>query len=99
MPVNLLDEPDIQAESRDYHWTLNFGPQHPATHTTLRLVLELEGETILKATPDIGYLHSGFEKLGGSIHNIGASAVHSHHFGQLPYKNRRRPMYPVEEVP
>ena len=64
MPVNLLDEPDIQAESRDYHWTLNFGPQHPATHTTLRLVLELEGETILKATPDIGYLHSGFEKLG-----------------------------------
>jgi NADH-quinone oxidoreductase subunit D len=64
MPVNLLDEPDIQAESRDYHWTLNFGPQHPATHTTLRLVLELEGETILKAVPDIGFLHSGFEKLG-----------------------------------
>ena len=64
MPVNLLDEPDIQAENRDYHWTLNFGPQHPATHTTLRLVLELEGETILNAIPDIGYLHSGFEKLG-----------------------------------
>jgi NADH-quinone oxidoreductase subunit D len=64
MPVNLLDEPDIQAENRDYHWTLNFGPQHPATHTTLRLVLELEGETILNAVPDIGYLHSGFEKLG-----------------------------------
>lgn len=45
-------------------WTLNFGPQHPATHTTLRLVLELDGERILKATPHIGYLHSGFEKLG-----------------------------------
>src|SRR4051812_27400656 len=44
-------------------WTLNFGPQHPATHTTLRLVLELDGERILKATPHIGYLHSGFEKL------------------------------------
>lgn len=45
-------------------WTLNFGPQHPATHTTLRLVLELDGETILAVTPHIGYLHSGFEKLG-----------------------------------
>ncbi len=65
MPVNLLeDEPDVQADARDYHWTLNFGPQHPATHTTLRLVLELEGEQIVRATPHIGYLHSGFEKLG-----------------------------------
>ncbi len=45
-------------------WTLNFGPQHPATHTTLRLVLELDGERILSCTPHIGYLHSGFEKLG-----------------------------------
>jgi NADH-quinone oxidoreductase subunit D len=45
-------------------WTLNFGPQHPATHTTLRLVLELDGETVVSCTPHIGYLHSGFEKLG-----------------------------------
>jgi NADH-quinone oxidoreductase subunit D len=45
-------------------WTLNFGPQHPATHTTLRLVLELDGERVIKCTPHIGYLHSGFEKLG-----------------------------------
>ena len=45
-------------------WTLNFGPQHPATHGTLRLVLELDGERILSCVPHIGYLHSGFEKLG-----------------------------------
>ena len=45
-------------------WTLNFGPQHPATHTTLRLILELDGERIARCTPHIGYLHSGFEKLG-----------------------------------
>jgi NADH-quinone oxidoreductase subunit D len=66
MPVNLLDDPELEpnATQSEYHWTLNFGPQHPATHTTLRLVLELEGERILKATPHIGYLHSGFEKLG-----------------------------------
>ena len=64
MPANLLDEPEVGAEQKEFHWTLNFGPQHPATHTTLRLVLELDGERIVKATPDIGYLHSGFEKLG-----------------------------------
>jgi NADH-quinone oxidoreductase subunit D len=53
-----------KAEARDYLWTLNFGPQHPATHTTLRLVLMLDGERVVDAIPDIGYLHSGFEKLG-----------------------------------
>ncbi len=45
-------------------WTLNFGPHHPATHGTLHLQLELEGERVVKCTPHIGYLHSGFEKLG-----------------------------------
>jgi NADH-quinone oxidoreductase subunit D len=51
-------------EGHEDRWVLNFGPQHPATHTTLRLVLELEGERIVGCTPDIGFLHSGFEKLG-----------------------------------
>jgi len=45
-------------------WVLNLGPQHPATHTTLRHVLELDGEKLLSCTVHIGYLHSGFEKLG-----------------------------------
>jgi len=45
-------------------WVLNFGPQHPATHTTLRHVLELDGERVVSCTVHIGYLHSGFEKLG-----------------------------------
>lgn len=48
-------------------WVLNFGPQHPATHTTLRLVMELDGERIARVTPHIGYLHSGFEKLAESL--------------------------------
>jgi NADH dehydrogenase I D subunit len=43
---------------------LNLGPQHPATHGTLRLQLELDGERIARCIPDIGYLHTGFEKLG-----------------------------------
>jgi len=41
---------------------LNMGPQHPSTHGVLRLELELDGETVVKATPHIGYLHTGFEK-------------------------------------
>ena len=64
---------DVDVETTPYlddrpaagdRWTLNFGPQHPATHTTLRLVLELDGERVVRCTPHIGYLHSGFEKLG-----------------------------------
>ncbi len=43
--------------------TLNMGPQHPATHGVLRLVLDLDGETIVKCTPYVGYLHRGVEKL------------------------------------
>src|SRR5512146_3393285 len=58
-----FDAPETQPASEN-RWTLNFGPQHPATHTTLRLVLELDGERIVRCTPHIGYLHSGFEKLG-----------------------------------
>lgn len=44
--------------------TINMGPQHPATHGVLRLILELDGETVVKCTPYIGYLHRGTEKLG-----------------------------------
>jgi NADH-quinone oxidoreductase subunit D len=65
MPLVLADAlAPPEGVDKDYLWTLNFGPQHPATHTTLRLLLTLDGETIVKAVPDIGYLHSGFEKLG-----------------------------------
>lgn len=46
------------------HMLINIGPQHPATHGVLRLVLEMDGETVIKCTPHIGYLHSSFEKLG-----------------------------------
>ena len=46
--------------------TINMGPQHPATHGVLRLVLELDGEVIVKATPHIGHLHRGVEKLAES---------------------------------
>jgi NADH-quinone oxidoreductase subunit D len=64
MPVTLADTLPTEADEREYLWTLNFGPQHPATHTTLRIILKLDGERVVDAIPHIGYLHSGFEKLG-----------------------------------
>ena len=42
---------------------LNMGPQHPATHGVLRLLIKLDGETVLAAVPELGYLHRGYEKL------------------------------------
>jgi NADH-quinone oxidoreductase subunit D len=50
------------AEGGPRRMTLNMGPQHPSTHGVLRVVLELDGETILSAVPDIGFLHTGIEK-------------------------------------
>jgi hypothetical protein len=51
-------------EIRNY--TMNFGPQHPAAHGVLRLVLEMDGETVVRADPHIGLLHRGTEKLAES---------------------------------
>jgi NADH-quinone oxidoreductase subunit D len=60
MPEELSD---IQGEKM----VLNMGPSHPATHGVLRIVLELDGEIITKATPDIGYLHRGDEKIAENM--------------------------------
>src|SRR6266576_28947 len=68
MPYTLTESPtdpftpDQENSDASNRWTLNFGPQHPATHTTIRLVLELDGERVVRCLPIIGYLHSGFEK-------------------------------------
>lgn len=58
--------------------TLSLGPQHPATHGVLRLVLDLDGETVVKCTPYIGYLHRGVEKL----------AEHRNYFQIIPLTDR-----------
>jgi NADH dehydrogenase (ubiquinone) Fe-S protein 2 len=60
------------------HFTINFGPQHPAAHGVLRLVLELQGETVLRADPHIGLLHRGTEKL----------IEHKTYIQALPYFDR-----------
>ena len=53
-----MASPELRSETM----TVNMGPQHPSTHGVLRLVLELDGETVLSASPTIGYLHTGIEK-------------------------------------
>jgi NADH-quinone oxidoreductase subunit D len=61
---------DAAGEMQDIHgekMILNMGPSHPATHGVLRIVLELDGEIITKATPDIGYLHRGDEKIAENM--------------------------------
>jgi NADH-quinone oxidoreductase subunit D len=56
--------PAVEPELEGEHMLINIGPQHPATHGVLRLVLELDGETVVRCVPHIGYLHCGFEKIG-----------------------------------
>jgi len=76
--MSTTDTPDIELDPRTLHhlaaaqvnveldtgdMVLNLGPQHPATHGTLRLVVRLDGERVLTADPIIGYMHRGYEKL------------------------------------
>ena len=74
--VQNIEIPDSAArsvaaeESADIHsekMVLNMGPSHPATHGVLRIVLELDGELITKAQPDVGFLHRGDEKIAENM--------------------------------
>ncbi|HEX7981248.1 MAG TPA: NADH dehydrogenase (quinone) subunit D [Gemmatimonadaceae bacterium] len=62
--VPITAAPAVEPELEGEHMLINIGPQHPATHGVLRLVLELDGETVVRCVPHIGYLHCGFEKIG-----------------------------------
>ena len=75
--VRELEAPDVAAKAMQHEdavqdmlgekMVLNMGPSHPATHGVLRIVLELDGEIITKADPDIGYLHRGDEKIAENM--------------------------------
>ena len=64
--AELIGTPILEAPlaegAKDQHMVINMGPQHPATHGVLRLVLEIDGEIIVRLYPEIGYLHTGIEK-------------------------------------
>jgi NADH-quinone oxidoreductase subunit D len=74
IPVGVAERPGAPDESGPEPtlvgepMLINIGPQHPATHGVLRLVVALDGETVVRVIPHIGYLHSGFEKLGEYRH-------------------------------
>jgi NADH-quinone oxidoreductase subunit D len=57
----ILEAP-VAEGAKDQHMVLNMGPQHPSTHGVLRLVLEIDGEIVVRLYPEIGYLHTGIEK-------------------------------------
>jgi NADH dehydrogenase (ubiquinone) Fe-S protein 2 len=61
--ANPVEEDDHVDSRKIRHYTVNFGPQHPAAHGVLRLILELNGEEIVRADPHVGLLHRGTEKL------------------------------------
>ena len=61
--ANIPPQFEIVDRPLDTQMTISMGPQHPSTHGVLRLELVLDGEMVIKATPDIGYLHTGMEKL------------------------------------
>src|SRR5467141_3583215 len=61
--LETIDQSELLGEKL----TINMGPSHPATHGVLRIILELDGEIITKATPDIGYLHRGDEKIAENM--------------------------------
>lgn len=64
----ILDSNDLSIESgEDQTMIINMGPQHPSTHGVLRLMLELDGETVVRTKPVIGYLHTGMEKTGETL--------------------------------
>ncbi|RMH06513.1 MAG: NADH dehydrogenase (quinone) subunit D [Nitrospirae bacterium] len=64
----LLGDQQGSSSIRTTELLLNMGPQHPSTHGVLRVVLELDGERIARAIPDLGYLHRGVEKLAEGLH-------------------------------
>lgn len=68
----------LKISKSDKNFTINFGPQHPAAHGVLRLILQLNGEIVEKADPHIGLLHRGTEKL----------VEHKNYMQALPYFDR-----------
>src|ERR1700691_4604612 len=75
------------AETRERNFTINFGPQHPAAHGVLRLVLELDGEVVERVDPHIGLLHRGTEKL----------IEHKTYLQALPYFDRLDYVAPMNQ--
>ena len=76
LPEGVVMDPgdlDIENVPEDETMIINMGPQHPSTHGVLRLMLELDGETVIRTKPVIGYLHTGMEKTAETLMYIQGS--------------------------
>ena len=71
--MNWIEEKRPMAEFHNY--TMNFGPQHPAAHGVLRLILEMDGEVVQRADPHVGLLHRATEKLAEGIRRFAADQI------------------------
>src|ERR1700753_3331841 len=78
---------ELEGPARIGNFMMNFGPQHPAAHGVMRLVLELDGEVIERADPHIGFLHRGTEKL----------IEHKTYLQALPYFDRLDYVSPMNQ--
>ncbi len=87
MTLKHVQNPDIAPETHIKPYTMNFGPQHPAAHGVLRLVLEMDGEIVERADPHIGLLHRGTEKL----------IEHKTYMQALPYFDRLDYVCPMNQ--
>ena len=58
---------NLEFEQNDGKMILNFGPQHPSAHGQLKLVLELDGEKVARAMPEVGFMHRGVEKMAENM--------------------------------
>ena len=68
MPVDLEIAPTTEDSAlKSEHMTFSMGPHHPSTHGVLRLILETDGEVVVRCTPDLGYLHRSIEKIGECV--------------------------------
>ncbi|HEY3250675.1 MAG TPA: hypothetical protein VGK25_06110, partial [Ignavibacteria bacterium] len=68
--IRALETDDVRAyfdDNLENQLVLNMGPQHPATHGVLRLVVSLDGETVVNCVPELGYLHRGYEKIAENM--------------------------------
>ena len=64
--LSALEDQDttvVMEDPLENEMILNMGPQHPATHGVLRILIKLDGETVVAAVPELGYLHRGYEKI------------------------------------
>ncbi len=96
--ADTLDITTDNAELTTREITLNMGPQHPSTHGVLRVMLELDGETVLRSKPVVGYLHTGMEKTAEELTYVQGSTNVTRMDYASPLSNELDEREPLERL-